>query len=472
MTNQNERDKSAVLAEFICQTKSQDVPAQIRQKAVRHILDSIGAGIAGAVSKEVELLIKTLKDLGEPQGVSIAWARGETMTPLHAALVNGAGSHSFELDDTGGCDHSGAVVIPAAIAALEIAHQRRIKVTGEEFVTAVILGYDIARRALESCGAYAPHNKAGFHSTGTCGTFGAATVAARILGLDVHQTQMALGLAGSFSAGLWACVHDGAQSKRLHAGHAAMGGLMSACLAQNGFTGPTKIFEEVWGGFNHTYAFEGNTPEAWLSELGENWKIKRVSIKPHASCRSTHSSIDAVDILRKKMGFEANDIEAINITINPFVYGMCGAFANHPMPAAQLSIPYSVAADLVFGNASLPSFERSKRDDPRVLSLMERIHFTIDKTQADLEEPLVEVVLKDGRKDSEKVNVPLGAPDNPVTDEALLTKFISVSTLALDEKTVKTLAQHLLALDDEEDAYQVIVPYLSVKPEKIQLFNV
>lgn len=472
MTNQIERDKSAVLAEFICQTKSQDVPAQIRQKAVRHILDSIGAGIAGAVSKEVELLIHTLRNLGEPKGVSSVWARGETMTPLHAALVNGAGSHSFELDDTGGCDHSGAVVIPAAIAALEMAHERGIKVTGEDFVTAVILGYDIARRALESCGAYAPHNKAGFHSTGTCGPFGAATVAARILGLDVHQTQMALGLAGSFSAGLWACVHDGAQSKRLHAGHAAMGGLMSACLAQNGFTGPVKIFEEVWGGFNHTYAFEGNTPEAWLSELGENWKIKRVSIKPHASCRSTHSSIDAVDILRKKMGFEADDIEAINITINPFVYGMCGAFANHPMPAAQLSIPYSVAADLVFGNASLPSFERSKRDDSRVLSLMKRIHFTIDKTQADLEEPLVEVVLKDGRKDSEKVNVPLGAPDNPVTDEALLTKFISVSTLTLDENTVKILAEHLLALDTEADAYQAIVPYLSVKPEKIQLFNV
>lgn len=472
MTNQIERDKSAVLAEFICQTKSQDVPAQIRQKAVRHILDSVGAGIAGAVSKEVELLIKTLRNLGEPQGVSSVWARGETMTPLHAALVNGAGSHSFELDDTGGCDHSGAVVIPAAIAALEIAHERGIKVTGEDFATAVILGYDIARRALESCGAYAPHNKAGFHSTGTCGPFGAATVTARILGLDVHQTQMALGLAGSFSAGLWACVHDGAQSKRLHAGHAAMGGLMSACLAQNGFTGPVKIFEEVWGGFNHTYAFEGNTPEAWLSELGESWKIKRVSIKPHASCRSTHSSIDAVDILRKKMVFVADDIEAINITINPFVFGMCGAFANHPMPAAQLSIPYSVAADLVFGNASLPSFERSKRDDPRVLSLMKRIHFTIDKTQADLEEPLVEVVLKDGRKDSEKVNIPLGAPDNPVTDDALLTKFISVSTLALDENTVKTLAEHLLALDNEEDAYQAIIPYLSVKPEKIQLFNV
>lgn len=472
MTEQCARDKSAVLAEFICKTKAKDIPPAIRQKAVRHILDSIGAGIAGAVSKEVELLIQTLRDLGEPSGASSVWARGEKMTPLHAALVNGAGSHSFELDDTGGCDHSGAVVLPAAIAALEIAHERGLKVTGEEFVTSVILGYDIARRALESCGAYAPHNKAGFHSTGTCGPFGSAATAARLLGLDEHQTQMALGLAGSFSAGLWACVHDGAQSKRLHAGHAAMGGLMSACLAQNGFTGPAKIFEEVWGGFNHTYAFEGNTPEAWLSELGENWKIKRISVKPHASCRSTHSSIDAVDNLCKKMGFGADDVEAINITINPFVYGMCGAFANHPMPAAQLSIPYSVAADLVFGNASLPSFERDKRDDPRVLSLMKCIHFTIDKTQGDLEEPLVEVVLKDGRKGSEKVNVPLGSPDNPVTDEALLTKFISVSSLALGESTVKALADNLLKLDDLDDAYEAIVPYLSVKPATIRLFNV
>lgn len=468
----NERNKSEVLANFICQTKSEDIPCVIRQKAVRHIFDSIGAGIAGAVSKEVDLLIQTLRDLGEPCGSSCVWARGEKMTPLHAVLVNGAGSHAFELDDTGGCDHSGAVVVPAAISALEIANTRGLKVTGREFVTAVILGYDIARRALESCGAYAPHNKAGFHSTGTCGPFGAAAVAARLLRLDAHQTQMALGLAGSFSAGLWACVHDGAQSKRLHAGHAAMGGLMSACLAQKGFTGPIKIFEEVWGGFNHTYAFECNTPDAWLSDLGENWKIKRVSIKPHASCRSTHSSIDAVDILRKKMGFCADEVAAINITINPFIHGMCGAFVNHPMPAAQLSIPYSVAADLVFGNASLPSFERTKRDDPRVLSLMGKIHFTIDKTQADLEEPLVEVILKDGRRDREKVNIPLGAPDNPVSDEALLKKFLSVSTLALDEATVKVLAEHLLNLEEEADAYQVILPYLSVKPEKIQLFNV
>ena len=131
------------------------------------------------------------------------------MTPLNAALVNGTASHAFELDDTGGCDHSGAVVVPAAVAALELAGR---PVSGKEFITAVVLGCDIARRALEACGAYEPHNGAGFHSTGTCGPFGAAAAAAKILGLNALQTRHALGIASAYSGGLWACVHDGAQN--------------------------------------------------------------------------------------------------------------------------------------------------------------------------------------------------------------------------------------------------------------------
>ena len=101
------------------------------------------------------------------------------------------------LTTTGGCDHSGAVVVPAAVAAVELADR---PVTGREFIDAVVIGYDVARRPLEACGAYEPHNGAGFHSTGTCGTFGAAAAAARILGLSVRETQNALGLASSFSS--------------------------------------------------------------------------------------------------------------------------------------------------------------------------------------------------------------------------------------------------------------------------------
>ena len=465
-------DKSEALARFIVETPLSAIPVEMYRKVERHTLDTIGAGIAGAISLEAQLLVKTLVAAGEPSGASALWAAGRTLPPISAALVNGTAAHAFELDDTGGCDHSGAVVVPAAIAAVEIARDAGRVVTGREFLAAVVIGYDVARRALEACGAYEAHNGAGFHSTGTCGPFGAAAAAARILGASVKETQMALGLASSFSGGLWACVHNGAQSKRLHAGHAASGGLFSVLLAREGFTGPTKIFEDVWGGFSKSFAPQSEDPDAWLKDLGRVWKLGRVSIKPHASCRSTHAAIDAIDNLRAAHGFGADDVEAIEVVINPFVFGMCGGFDRHPMPSAQLSIPYSLAADLVFGNASLASYARERRDDPRIKVLMERIRFTVDKTQADDEEPTVIVTLKDGRVLREHVPMPLGAPVNPVSDEALLKKFKSVSGMVLAAETVDKLAERLMTLDASEDVAADVVALLAEKPASTELFHV
>lgn len=460
--------KSAKLARFIVGTTYADLPRPIAEKAVRHILDSIGAGIAGAIAPEPQLLLKTLRGAGEGEGRASLWGAGETVSPLNAALINGTASHAFELDDTGGCDHSGAVVVPAAVAAVELSGR---KVTGEEFIAAVVLGYDVARRALEACGAYEAHNGAGFHSTGTCGPFGAAAAAAKILELDERQTEMALGLASSFASGLWSCVHDGAQNKRLHAGHAAWGGLMSAVLAREGFTGPSMVFEEVWGGFNKSFAPASSDPDAWLRDLGTNWMLARVSIKPHASCRSTHSSIDAVDNLMARHGFKADEIKEILVIINPFVHGMCGKFAIHPMNAAQLSIPYSVAADLVFGSASLASFARSRREDPRVAEMMKRIRFEIDPSQKDDDEPIVRVTLADGRSWEERVPMPLGAPTNPVTDEALLRKFRSVTEMVLFEADSAELARRLMALEGVKDFRTEIVSLLAAAPKTRDRFE-
>lgn len=476
MTNQEAKTelKSAVLSRFVVQTQYSDIPEQMRHKAIRHILDSVGAGIAGAVSKEAEILVRTFDLMGEGTGCATLWGHKRKMTPANAALFNGVCAHAFELDDTGGCDHSGAVVIPAAFAAVQLAASRGRQIQGQEFVTAIVVGYDIARRALESCGAYAPHNKAGFHSTGTCGTFGAAAACARLLGLNEYETQMALGLAGSFSAGLWACIHDGAQSKRLHAGHAAMGGLLSACLAQNGFTGPAKIFEQVWGGFDHTFAkaSDSDDPEAWLKDLGVVWKIGRISVKPHASCRSTHSSIDAIDALREEYGFEAKDVESIDIRISKFVHGMCGGFDFNPMPSAQLSIPYSISADLIYGDAMLPNFARAKRNNPAIAQMLARIHFDIDEAMPDLEEPIVKVTLKDGRIVQKQIPIALGAPQNPLTDEKLLAKFRSVVSMVYDKETTEDLIDALMHIDACSDVNLCIAEKLGHKEETLQPFDV
>ena len=423
--------KSAVLADFIHHTRFQDLPADITHKTVRHILDTVGAAIAGAAASETERLTKTLHEVQE-NGDATLLGQTTTVSPLAASLINGTAAHAFELDDTGGCDHSGAVVIPAALAAVECA---RRPVSGEDFITAVVLGYDLARRALEACGAYEAHNGAGFHSTGTCGTFGAAAACAKLLRLTPHETQMALGLAGSFSSGLWCCVHDGAQSKRLHAGHAAWGGLLSALSARHGMTGPAQIFEEVWGGFNHSFAPATSDPNAWLRELGTYWKIARVSIKPYASCRSTHSSIDAVNQIRQAHPFSAEEVDEITVIINPFVFGMCG------------------------------KYDETHRRDPRIGAMMQRIRFEVDASQKDDDEPIVCVRLNDGQSLQTQVPVPLGAPTNPITDEALMKKFCSVTGLILDPQEVSKLADALLTLTQCEDLRTSLLP-LTVPSQK------
>ena len=196
-----------------------------------------------------------------------------------------------------------------------------------------------------------------------------------------------------------------------------------------------------------------------------------MSIKPHASCRSTHAAIDAVDNLRARHGFSAEDVEDILVRINPFVFGMCGHSARHPMNSAQLSIPYSVAADLVFGSAGLPSFARSRRDDPRVIDMMARIHFEVDHTQKDDDEPTVRVTLKDGQSWEEHVPMPLGAPTNPVTDEALLKKFCGVVGMVFDEATTKELADVLMALESVENVKRDVISILGRTPKTHEPFD-
>src|SRR5712664_78400 len=255
------------LAGFVANARYDDLPEEMSEKARLHILDTFGAALAGATSEEA---IRTRTTLGQLDGPGQAqlWGTDMQLPPRGAAMVNGIAAHAFELDDTGGCDHSGAVVLPAAMATLPLIDG---PVDGRCFITAVALGYDIGRRVMDGFGGYVAHNSAGWHSTGTCGVFAAATAVASMLRLDAKETASCLGLAASFSSGLWGFIHDGAMAKRVHAGRAAEGGLLAALLARQGVTGPHNAFEDVWGGFFKTYAHGPLAPEALTHKLGSDW---------------------------------------------------------------------------------------------------------------------------------------------------------------------------------------------------------
>src|SRR6185369_15391051 len=173
-------------------------------------------------------------------------------------------------------------------------------ITGREALIGLLAGYDLAARVLEGAGGYRPHNDLGWHSTGTCGSFGAAAAAARVMKLDRAQFADALGIAGTYTGGIWAFLADGAMTKRFHPVEASETGLSAALLAQEGMSGPRQVLEAPWGGFFSTYARETATPAATLAGLGTEFRIARSGMKPYACCRGLHTTLDALfEVMRE-----------------------------------------------------------------------------------------------------------------------------------------------------------------------------
>ena len=429
------------LAKFCVDTRFEDLPPALVEQAKRHILDTFGATLAGADSE----VAKTARQVFEDEtGDTLVWSTRQRVGAAQAAMLNGIAAHALELDDTGGCDHSGAVVLPAVMAAVSMAGQ---PVSGREFITAVVIGYEVGRRVLEACGGYSAHNGAGWHSTATCGVFGAAAASARIFRLNAGQTLSALGIAGSFSGGLWAFIHDGSQSKKLHSGRAAEGGLLAARFAQQGISGPTRLFEDVWGGFLQTLASATSSPEALDADLGAVWKLARCSIKPYASCRGTHSAIDALGLLLDQLNVPVDQVEDIQVSLCSFLKDMCGGQDVGTLAAAQMSLAYALAARLVHGHCRLQAYDDEARNDPRIVQWMSRIRLEVDPLLSEDGEPVVTLRTVDGRQASLCVEVPLGAPGNPLSDELLAEKFFSLATRVMPREQAQALFEQLCRLD-------------------------
>ncbi len=432
------------LAQFCVDTRFEDLPPALVAQATRHILDTFGATLAGAGSD----VAKQARQVFEGEsGTARVWGTDVRVGAAQAAMLNGVAAHALELDDTGGCDHSGAVVLPAVMAAVSMSAR---PVSGRELITAVVIGYDVGRRVLEACGGYSAHNGAGWHSTATCGVFGAAAASGLILGLNAGQMVAALGIAGSFSGGLWAFIHDGSQSKKLHSGRAAEGGLLAARFALQGITGPTKLFDDVWGGFLKTLATGTAQPEALDADLGTVWKLARCSIKPYASCRGTHSAIDALGLLLEQLQVNVDQVEDIQVSLCGFLQDMCGGQDVSTLAAAQMSLPYALAARLVHGHCRLEAYDDEQRGDPRIAQWMSRIRLEVDLRLSEDGEPVVSVQTVDGRQASLCVDPPLGAPGNPLSDEALEQKFFSLAGRVMPRSQAEELAEQLWRLEELE----------------------
>src|SRR6202166_1379409 len=236
------------IAEFVSALSYERIPAEVRERIKLLILDSLGCAIYGADLEWCRILRETCTALDATRTTSV-WGTGARLSSPHAALVNGTQVQGFELDDVHrqGVLHVGAVVLPALIAITEL----RPAMSGREFLTAAVAGYEIGPRVGICMGP--EHIAQGWHSGATLGVFSAAAGAARALRLDAERTVHALGIARNHAAGVEGA-QDRAMVKRMHAGRSSQSGLYGALLAEQGLTGILNVLESEYGGFCTTFS--------------------------------------------------------------------------------------------------------------------------------------------------------------------------------------------------------------------------
>jgi len=436
-------------SEFVNSTSWSDIPEEVREKSKYYFLDWIGALIAGSSTHEASIIRNIIEKQGGTLQANVIGLEQKTSV-LNAALGNGYISHILEVDDV----HKKSISHPAApidSAALSVAQS--INASGEDLLLAIILGYEIMLRIGE---AVTPSHYKIWHTTATCGTFGAAVASGKLYNLDSVQLTNSLGNAGTQAAGLWEFLEDGAMSKYLHVGKAAFNGVLSSLLAKEGYTGAIKIFEGERG-FIKAYSTE-KCPEEFKN-LGKPFKIVETSIKNYASCTHTHTAIDSVLSIVNKEKLNPDQIAKIKIFTYDNAERIAG-FKNPKSPIeAKFSLSYCVASAVYYGKVNLDNFTSKKINDHAIKRLIKIIEINtrddLNKLHPEKWPARVEIITRNNCIYKEGFDYPKGSPENPLSCKELQQRFIDFSTRSISYSKAKYLMENILKIEEINNINQL-----------------
>jgi len=414
---------SKVLANFAATLRFEDIPAPVLRRAEDLFLDWFGSALAGKGARPVEAIERFAVTMGPAVGESEVLISRSRTSPLFAAMVNAASSHFAEQDDVhnGAVFHPGTVVFPPVLAVAQT-----IGSSGPELLTAAVAGYEVGIRVGEFLGR--SHYQV-FHTTGTAGALASAAAVGRLLNLSSGQMLDAFGSAGTQAAGLWEFLRDAADSKQLHTAKAATGGLLSAYLAKEGFTGAKHILEGPQG---MAAGMSSDADPAKLTDrLGERWALVETSFKYHASCRHTHPAADALQIVMVQHELKPEAITQVTAHVHQAAIDVLGPVLNpKTVHQAKFSMGTVLAMIALFGRAGMSEFA-NHFNDPRVAAFREKCAMALDP-EVDQAYPQswigkVTVETADGRTLRGRVDEPKGDPGNTLTRSELEHKALRLA---------------------------------------------
>ena len=436
-------------AEFCEDIKFDNLPLDVVKRTKLLILDTVGIIIRARHDAEsTPSLVSSIEKLEMNNGSCQVFSDKNSYTPSAAALLNGTLAHSLDFDDTHAeaSLHSSAPILSAALAAAQMK-----KSSGQELITACVLGYEIQIR-LGLAGGSSAHYKKGFHPSATCGIFGAAAAAGYLIGLNKQQFISAFGIALSQSAGSMQFLTDGAWTKRSHVGQAAQNGLNCAIMAGEGFKGPSEAFEGQWG-YLHAYASGGNIEKA-MHGLGEAYETLNLGVKPYPSCRYSHAAIDGLVELKNELGFSSKNLDDIDIGLSETALNIIGyPLQDKQNPKSivdgQFSMPFCAAVAIEDGGLTWDDY-KIHLENKETISLCNRIKVSPDKDSEDCCPEFMSAKVKvvvDGVKYEKFVKIPKGEPDNFMKDSEFISKFKGLTEPYLSSKRINQLTDLMLRMD-------------------------
>jgi 2-methylcitrate dehydratase PrpD len=441
---------SQAISDFIRSLSLDQVPAEVVDKAKLVFLDTVGVALASSTMDFGAMVLNVAKRLG---GGAHSRLIG---TPIkvacaNAVMANATLAHGLDYDDTleEAIVHTGCCAAITALAAGEEAGA-----SGRAVLEAAIAGTEVMCKI----GLVAPgkFHARGFHPTALCSTFGAATAAGKIYGLEAEQWVDAFGLCGSQSSGIIEYLADGTWTKRLHPGWSAHGGVIATLLAREGFRGPGKVFEGTHG-FYHAFAGPGEYRFEKLTELGKSWETLRLAFKSYPCGSISHPYMDCALRLREKYHPTPTKIaEVVCRTAEGPVHRLWEPLADKQRPVssygAKFSLPFSIAVMLVRGRAGLAEFSDETIHDCDVLDLAAKVRYVLDPT---IDYPRhfsghVRILLDDGTVLEESQPHPRGGYEDPLPPAEIEEKFRANARLSLPGDKAEHILDSVRCLEQLE----------------------
>lgn len=449
------------LAAFIVNLDYDDLPSTVVGAAKRLVLDSLGCAIGGAALVPGQITVNLFGGMGGA-GESTVWATGTRLPCPQAAYVNAYLANLQDFDDTyTGAGHPGATVIQSALAVGEKVHA-----SGCQVLTAVVVGYEIAVRIGLAIAPSAARFRLGWGGFGFQ-IFGAAAVASKLMGLDQLATARALGLAG-ISAPVPTTLapdrHAGGRVfgwSKCDSGWKALGGILAALKASEGFVAHTSILDGD-GGFWRMAGSDHCDFQRMTSGLGQEFLTLGVEHKPYPTCRWTHSSIDAIEAILESHPMVPEDIGQITVRTFSSLVRYGGITAPVDIVEAQFALPYLLALRLHGRLLTSPLSERDLSDD-RILATAKKVRLECDPEAEEAfhtanENPATVIVHTNGGQSHVKaVGHGRGGKDNALTDEELQAKFLELARPIVGARCAERIKGKIEQFEQLEDLSTSII---------------